>query len=507
MGSNYVDIPSTVQVIGCIYNNPELLDQEDKYNFSENDFPDEFHKVIFGTIYNLHALNAGKINTSTVEDYLSQRPTKQAIYQTRNGAKFLDTIEAETTIAAFDYYYDRLKKMTLLRTYSDFGMNLSWLYNTNNILNMKEKQAQEDWFDGTTIEEMADIIDGKIQEIRSRCVDNCSEGSTQIGEGIIEYLNKLEESPDIGYPLYGPLINTITRGARLKKFYLRSAPTNVGKTRMMMADACNLACNEIYDDVTSQWIENGTKEPVYFISTEMELNEVQNMALAFLSNVDSDHISRNSYFPGEIERVKRAAEILIDSPLYTEVLPNFSLKDIETSIKRNIREHNCTYIFFDYLHTSIKILEEISRRSGGVKLREDNILFMISTTLKDICTQYGVFILTSTQLNGDYKDAKIPDQNLLRGAKAIADKIDFGCILLDVTQEDIDSLQPVLSSKGFQTPNLKLSIYKNRGPYKSMYLWLVANRGTCRYKAAFATKYNYELVDIDETKIIVEGRQ
>ena len=63
----------------------------------------------------------------------------------------------------------------------------------------------------------------------------------------------------------------------------------------------------------------------------------------------------------------------------------------------------------------MKILEEITRRSGGVKLREDNILFMLATRLKDICNQYGVFIMTSTQLNGQYVDSDTPDQNLLRG--------------------------------------------------------------------------------------------
>ena len=70
---------------------------------------------------------------------------------------------------------------------------------------------------------------------------------------------------------------------------------------------------------------------------------------------------------------------------------------------------------FDYVHSSIKILSEISQRAGGVKLREDNILFMLAIRLKDLCNQYGVFIMTSTQLNGDWKEAKIPDQNLLRG--------------------------------------------------------------------------------------------
>ena len=55
------------------------------------------------------------------------------------------------------------------------------------------------------------------------------------------------------------------------------------------------------------------------------------------------------------------------------------------------------------MHTSIKILEEITRRSGGVKLREDNILFMMSIKLKDLCNQLGVFIMSATQLNGEKK--------------------------------------------------------------------------------------------------------
>lgn len=73
----------------------------------------------------------------------------------------------------------------------------------------------------------------------------------------------------------------------------------------------------------------------------------------------------------------------------------------------------------------MKILEEITRRSGGIKLREDNILFMLSNRLKDICNREGIFIMSATQLNGDYQTSETPDQNLLRGAKSIADWTNF----------------------------------------------------------------------------------
>jgi replicative DNA helicase len=305
-------------------------------------------------------------------------------------------------------------------------------------------------------------------------------------------------------PLYGPLVNTVTRGARLKKFYLRSAGTGVGKTRSMIADACYIACSKIYDE-NFGWIKCGTQEPVLFITTEQELEEIQTMMLAFLSNVNEEHILNGEYGEGEEKRVLEAADILAKSPLYVEELPDFSLQDVENKIKKNIREHDVKYIFHDYIHTSLKILEEITKRSGGIKLREDNVLFMLSTRLKDLCNKHGVFIMSATQLNGDWKDAKIPDQNLLRGAKAIADKIDYGSIMLNTTDEDLVALESILASSMFERPTIKMSIYKNRrGRYKGVILWCKANLGCCRIQPMFCTTYDYEMVSIDDIRIKVD---
>lgn len=152
----------------------------------------------------------------------------------------------------------------------------------------------------------------------------------------------------------------------------------------------------------------------------------------------------------------------------------------------------------------MKILSEISSRAGIKGLREDNVLFMISVRLKDLCNEYGVFILTSTQLNADYITAQQYDQNLLRGAKSIADKIDVGAIMLQTSNEDLDALKEVLSKGGFPAPQIKMSIYKNRrGKYKDILLWCRANRGICRIEPMFATNYNYELVEIEDLKIKV----
>ena len=859
----YVDIPAIIQVIGGIFLNNTLLDNIN-YHFNEEDFTEEFHRILFGSIYNLHALGDNKITIQSIEDYLSQRPKSLAVYKANKGDEYLQKISEHTQLASFDYYYNRMKKMTLLRMYTKIGMNLSWLYDTDNIFDSKKKQAQEDWLDNTSLEEIAEIIDNKIIDIRLKYVDDATQESINAGEGALELLNKLKETPEVGVPLYGPLINTITRGARLKKFYLRSAATGIGKalpnstiiptpngqkqvgeikpgdllfdafgkptlvkaiypqgekevweitfkdgrkakcceehlwsyctegqrkeqkinrkfytktlkeinemplyqpghgykilvpmqkaveypakqyylkpytfglllgdgsfrynntnkglcfssendelptaiaqemnwhykkcsdynynwmfenpnnnthtniwveealrdfpalwqaksetkfipreylegsieqrfdllnglldtdgsvdkekgrisyytvspqlrdnvielslslgfkatwlednhnkdnlplykieiagspenkiklfklkrkhelilqwynngkrkeenlfnpivkieklnykeemtcfyvdnnehlflmndyivthnTRAMIADACYIACDEIYDREEQKWIKNGTKEPTLFISTEQETDEIQTMMIAFLSDVQEDHILNNTYENGEWERVVYAANLLKNSPIYIQLMPDFSLKDIENNIKVGIYNHNVRYVFLDYLHSSMKILSEITSKTGIKGLREDNVLFMISIRLKDLCNQYGIFIMSATQLNGDYRTAAVYDQNLLRGAKSIADKIDMGALMLETVPEDIESLKPILSQGQFETPEIKMSIYKNRrNKYKGILLWCKADRGTCKIIPMFATNYNYEMIPIDDVRITVE---
>ena len=503
MASKYVDTTAIMQVIGCVFNTPQLLDFTDKYTITDNDFPDEFHKTVFGAIYKIHGLGAQHVGLENIADFFASRPKSAAIYKINNGEKWLLQVSDNANQLSFDYYYGRLKKMSLLRAYDNYGIDVSDIYDPDNILDVKKKQLQEDILDNSTLEEIAQKVDMKIDKIRLEYVDDAFGQASQAGEGIMVLIDKFKESPEVGVPMYGPLINTVTRGARLKKFYLRSAATGVGKTRSMIADCCYIGCNRIYDE-SFGWIKNGTAEPCLYITTEQELEEIQTMMLAFLSNVQEDHILNGEYDGDEEDRVREAARILAESPIYIEELPDFSLQDVENTIKKNLRDHDVKYVFHDYIHTSLKILEEIQKRSG-VSLREDNILFILSNKLKDICNTYGVFIESATQLNGDWKDAKTPDQNLLRGAKAIADKVDYGSILMNVTSEDIEALESILSSNIFEKPVIKLSIYKNRrGRYKGVYLWCKADLGCCRIQPMFCTTYDYELVPIDNVKIIVE---
>ena len=107
MGSKYVDTTSIMQVIGCVYNNPSLLEQTDKYIITDEDFPDKFHKIVFGTIYNIYNLGASKINLKNILDFLAQHPKSEAIFKKEKGEEWLIQIAENATTTAFDYYYNR----------------------------------------------------------------------------------------------------------------------------------------------------------------------------------------------------------------------------------------------------------------------------------------------------------------------------------------------------------------------------------------------------------------
>ena len=500
MNSRYVDIPAIVQVIGNIYQNPTLLDN-DNYHFIKEDFTEDFHKVLFGAIHDIYRLGAKEININVIEDFLSQKPKSLAIYQSNKGSEYLKQLTETTVLSTFDYYYCRMKKMTLLRMYDNVGLDLSWLYDVDNILDPKKKQAQDEWLDNNSIESIADIIDKRITDIKIKYVEDNKDDYIPAGDNIIELIESLQTKPEAGYPLFGNFINAITRGARLKKFYLRSAATGVGKTRAMIADCCVIGCDRIYNSIEQKWEDCYTREPTLFITTEQEIDEIQTMMLAFVADVDEGHIIYNKYEEGELDRVIQAAEIIKKSGIIIKRLPDFSLKDIENTIRYNIHEKGSKYVFFDYLHTSMKILSEVTSKTGIRGLREDNVLFMISIKLKDLCNEYGIFIMTATQLNADYLTAQQYDQNLLRGAKSIADKIDVGMIMLQTSQEDKEKLKPLLEKGGFPEPGIKISVYKNRrGRYKDVLLWCRANRATCRIEPMFVTDYQYNFIEINDFK-------
>ena len=411
----------------------------------------------------------------------SQRPKVEAIFKNNKGDEFILRIAENANPNTFDYYYNRMKKMSLLRAYETMGMDLSWIYDTNNLFDSKKKQEQEEWLDNSSLVDIYTKINEKIDIIKETYIEQVEDQGHQIADGIDNLLESLQQTPAYGYPMYGDYINTVTRGARL------------GKSRSMIADCCYIGCEQMYDLKTNKWITTGVGQSCLFIATEQDLSECQTMCLAFLAGVDEEHILTGEYFTGEWERIEKAKQLLKNSQIHFECMPDFTMQSIETIVKKHIRENGVQYVWFDYIHSSASILLEVGGNKGIKGLREDNVLFLMSSKLKDIAVQYGVFIMSATQLNAQYQESETPDQNLLRGSKAIADRL------------DIEKITPFCRQNNLPIPNVKLSIYKNRqGRWKGIYLWMDANKSCCQYNPIFCSDWLYQIQDIKNLKIKVE---
>ena len=405
---------------------------------------------------------------------------------------------------SFEYYYQRIKKLSALRTLKKDGFDISKIYDEKETDVAKEKRQLEK-LDKMTIAELFDNFTKKINDIQFDyiCKDDSEEGL--IADGAKELFEKLQETPEIGIPLQGEIYNTLVRGARLRKYYLISGASGTGKTRQMVGHACTIAFPEKYSIEKQTWVTTGKGEKILFFATEMEEEEIQTMVMAHISGINEDKILNNYYEgPQEKQRVLDAIKIMNhykDNFIFVRVGdPNIG--QIKTLVRKNVLKFDIKYVFYDYIFSSPGLLGEYK----DLNLREDVILMMASIALKDLANELDIFVMSGTQLNEKWKDYKgIRDYNLIRGSKAIADKIDVGGISLPLTEEEHQMIDPIARGKGLELPTQVQDMYKiRRGKYNRVRIWSKVDLGTCRTKDLFLTDTAGNLINLTLNEYLFE---
>ena len=121
------------------------------------------------------------------------------------------------------------------------------------------------------------------------------------------------------------------------------------------------------------------------------------------------------YQGDEEARVDRAIEIMEEykGNLIINKIPDPSANQIITAIRKHHYFDGIQYVFYDYIFSSPGLLNEYR----DLKIREDIILMMLSTALKDIAVELGLFVMSGTQITSEWETKKggIRNQNMLRG--------------------------------------------------------------------------------------------
>ena len=500
---------ATLQVIGALASNPFLL-CDDKYRFTTNDFPNDFHKYVFRAIVGIATssgngqIDIDRIDPIEIEQWLKNYPEWFQVFVANDGANWV-----KKAIKAFDpgklhYYYNLLKKYSLLNEMARKGIDTTPILDPNLIdpVEMMKRQAR---FDEMTIKDIIATVETTLIDLKDKYESSDERYEAQAGEDIMEMVDSLQKSPDIGASFTSPYLSTIFYGARLGSVFIETSPSGYGKSRRQAGESAHFAVPMIYDLKKKEWVETGYNLPTLLISTELTLAETQRMWLAYLSGVEEARIKINDLTPDERERVVTAAKLIQSAPLYFVSVTDYDVNDIENIIRKFALTKHVEYFYFDYIGSTSKVLSSVTHDSHVRDMKEYQVLFLFAERLKNkVAKTYNVFIYSATQISGEWKDVKEADEQLIRGSKAIVDKVDAGWVLLPVRERD----RPIVDqykAKGFVLePNYVMHCHKNRGGngMKDVRIYGYFDLGTCRWTDCFVTKYSGEMIDLQPITVV-----
>ena len=450
-------------VIGSICQDTELLKNTDT-QLRPEDFMQSLHKIVFKAINNIVFNASGdrvtNITAVDIDNYLSSYPTQYKVWNEQDGYNYIQNCLKHANKETYWQSYDLVKKMSVLRAYVEEGFNVSDLYDweSEDYLS-KEKDIQElremelkDIFEYFTLKNLRVKDDFNIEtDIKS----------FKAGQNITELLDKTREGRGYGYPTSCGYENSAFGGLKKGKFLLRSGSTGSMKSSFQIRDMIDVAVGKIYEN--GKWTDNGVSVPSLFISTELDEEDLNYMALSYLTGVNRNTIKFGLFNKEQRALLEEAGEILEGSPFYLVHMPNYTITDMEDTIERHVLDYNVQYVAFDYIENKSSLQRNINELYGSVQ-REDQVLLYLSDKLKNIAEKYNISIQSATQLNrnGVGRDMQM-NTNALRGGSAIADKVDVGMILHKAKESDLEKVQEIIEDSGFgNEPNMMRFLYKNR---------------------------------------------
>lgn len=479
-----IDRHTIIQVLGGLMNHPDLLNETDRYNLAPEDFPNSLDKYGFSAIYNLYADGANKIHAVDVISLLQENLVAKNLIEKENGVTFFQDCEVNSDEGNFNFYYNRLKKLNLLREIQLTGRDTNDIFCENplddNYVEINER------FQKMSVNDIVNILKSEVASFENKYSYNNLVEESYAADDILELIDEWRKTPEIGYQLQGDIFNTVCRGGRRGKLYLRSAPSSGGKSRQMVGDACNIAYPIRYDRNKGEWISTGSCEKVLYIMTEQDPEEIKTMILAYLTGYNEEIFLYGTYGEEEMPRIKIAADIMEkfkDNMLFARI-PDPCSSVVKNLFRKYSIQFGVNIFFYDYIFSSPAMLSEY--RDLG--LQEHVCLRMFTTTLKNLAIELDAFIMTSTQTNSeDDPKGGFRDFRNLEGSKAIRNLVDLGCIFARVTPDELQLISKFVDSFGLK-PNIVTDVYKNRrGRWTNIRIWSYYDYGTCRKQDLFVT--------------------
>jgi replicative DNA helicase len=481
------------QLLGAIIKKPSLFGDTDGFLLSPDDFDDRLHRIIFTVLYNLYFSGMVSIDVSAVNEYLKNYPDLYKYFNDEKGSDFFLAAAELADLENISYYYDTIKKYALLRDLKPH-FNISEWY-TENALDFTQREKVRRNFEESTLKDIVNSIQVKLMGASAKHNNRKNFASGDASDDIEELLEDLKKNPEVGYAFEGDLFTTVVRGARRTKFYLGSGATAAGKTRHAVGNACRLAYPIRYDSKKDKWVNTGSSLRSLVVTTELELVEIKTMVLAYLTAINEEKILNYNLTEQEEQRLSVAVKIMkhFEGHLTLFHMPDPSVTQVNTNLRQTILVKNIDAVFFDYIHTSPQLLSDF----GGIRVRDDLALLMLSTSLKNLANEMNVIMWSGTQLNKEGEEAHFVDSGGIRGSRAIGDKTDAAFVYRAITPDMAKLIAPLVKQTN-SNPNICIDVYKvRRGKLKRTRIFRESDLGTLRVRDCFVTDEYFNPISVE----------
>ena len=480
-----IDKRDTQQILGCLMKKPQLLSEIDKYSFILTDFPSRFERSIFMAINGLYRNGATNIQPIDIENFIEPDQVSAKLFKDKNGIEYLQDIVELSDVDNFGFYYNRFKMFNLLKDLKKQGFDVSEFY-CEDLTNPKSQEINEQ-FNFLAPKIITDTVRKKLLGVEAKYETTDEIEVEAAAKGMEELIEQMGAAYQIGIPVQGNIYNQIIDGAKKGTLTIRSAASSVGKTRNAVADACYLAYPFRYNSMTCEWELEGNCEKVLFIMTEQRFSEIRMMILAYLTDIQSSRFKYADFSARENAVITQAIHLMekYKDNLILVKMPNPTIETVKTIVRENCIVHDIGYVFYDYVFIGPSLLNEFK----GFALRNDEVLLMFATALKDLAVELDVAMFTSTQLNSKGDDNKeIRNESALAGGRSTINKADNGAVMARPTKEELEILAPLYENNPDMKPNLVTDIYKVRsGEWTQVRIWSDMNLGTLKKRDLFVT--------------------
>lgn len=482
-------------LIGSLCKKPRLYFEMKPELKPKKDLNDIFYVPVYKAVARMIINNPEieKITEIDIDNAIAQDSKEYSLYNESNGFETVRKIIKASNPDLFHQNYETIRKFSLLRDFNANGFSVRDILDLES-LDLERRSQQIEEFEKMTLDDIINIMNNKLINVKNRWNLDGVAKSYKASDGIDSLLDSMNEKPDYGIPFANKYYNTIFRGMRRGKLLIRSAGTGGSKTRNALADLVMACCDELYDFEKKDFVRNGICNAGTFISTELELKELQTCMLAIITGVNEKVIKDGHYSEEVAWRLSRGVEIIKRSSIHLHYIPDFTVQEIEQIIEKDILTHNVCYVWFDYIQNCSKLSKSTSQNYGGLIAREDQILLQLSSSLKLICDKYNVFMGTSTQLNRNAKEHDMRDTTAIRGGSAIIDKANFATMMFRTTAKDIQNLEHILKTGRYKKPTFCHYVYKNRDGMSNIIIWTIMNMGNMREETCFCTNMDFELL-------------